>query len=116
MSPSQPSRRMSAEDAFFLYFEKTHAPLHITTVAIFDGEVPLDVVRENLAARMHLIPRYRQKAVFPPFFAGHPTWEDDPQFTVERHVYGVEVPSPVAGRSENRRGWLLPWPVDPFVR
>ena len=26
---------MSAEDAFFLYFEKTHAPLHITTVAIF---------------------------------------------------------------------------------
>ena len=85
---------MSAEDAFFLYFEKTHAPLHITTVAIFDGEVPLDVVRENLAARMHLIPRYRQKAVFPPFFAGHPTWEDDPQFTVERHVYGVEVPSP----------------------
>ena len=50
MSPSQPSRRMSAEDAFFLYFEKTHAPLHITTVAIFDGEVPLDVVRENLAA------------------------------------------------------------------
>src|SRR2546430_2759886 len=35
MSPSQPSRRMSAEDAFFLYFEKTHAPLHITTVAIF---------------------------------------------------------------------------------
>ena len=51
-------------------------------------------MRENLAARMHLIPRYRQKAVFPPFFAGHPTWEDDPQFTLERHVYGVEVPSP----------------------
>src|SRR5437868_1850926 len=53
MSPSLPTRRMSAEDAFFLYFEKTHAPLHITTVAIFDGDVPLDVVRENLAARMH---------------------------------------------------------------
>ena len=54
---------MSAEDAFFLYFEKTHAPLHITTVAIFDGDVPLDVVRENLNARMHLIP-LRETAPF----------------------------------------------------
>ncbi len=98
MSATPLSRRMTAEDAFFLYFEKPHAPLHITTVAIFEGDVSLSVVRENLTARMHLIPRYRQQAVVPPFLAGHPTWEDDPTFTVERHVFGAELPEHATDR------------------
>jgi WS/DGAT/MGAT family acyltransferase len=43
---------------------------------------------------MHLIPRYRQRAIIPPLHAGHPTWEDDPQFSLDRHVRLVQLPAP----------------------
>ena len=45
MPSTRLSRRMSAEDAWFLYFEKPDAPLHIGSVAIFDGDIPLDELR-----------------------------------------------------------------------
>ena len=57
MSMSLPSKRMSMEDAFFLYFEKPHAPLHIGALQIFEGTVPLDNALEGMASRMHLIRR-----------------------------------------------------------
>lgn len=88
------SRRMSAEDAWFLYFEKPDAPLHIGSVAIYEGQIPFDKMYASLDARMHTIPRYRQKAVIPPFYAGHPTWEDDPQFSLDRHLRLVTLPAP----------------------
>ena len=94
MSPTQLSRRMSAEDACFLYFEKPDAALHIGSVGIFEGEVPFDRLRASLDARMHTIPRYRQRAVIPPFVAGHPTWEDDPKFSIDRHLRLVKLPPP----------------------
>jgi len=85
---------MSAEDAWFLYFEKPDAPLHIGSVAVFEGDIPLAALRESMAARMHLIPRYRQRAVIPPLYAAHPSWEDDPEFSIDRHVRTVDLPSP----------------------
>ncbi len=94
MSSTRLSRRMSAEDAWFLYFEKPDAPLHIGSVGIFEGQVPFDKLCASMDARMHTIPRYRQRAVIPPFYAGHPTWEDDPNFHVDRHLRAVELPAP----------------------
>jgi WS/DGAT/MGAT family acyltransferase len=85
---------MSAEDAWFLYFEKPDAPLHIGSVAIYDGTVPFEKFYDSMQARMHTIPRYRQRAVIPPFFAGHPTWEDDPNFSLDRHLRLIELPKP----------------------
>jgi WS/DGAT/MGAT family acyltransferase len=85
---------MSAEDAWFLYFEKPDAPLHIGSVAIFDGDIPLEELRASVDARMHLIPRYRQRAIIPPLYAAHPTWEDDPQFSIDRHVREATLPAP----------------------
>ena len=75
------SKRMSAEDAFFLYFERPHAPLHVGSLGIFEGTIPVEKTREGLAARLHLIPRYRQRPVFPPLIGGYPSWEDDPDFS-----------------------------------
>lgn len=94
MSAPRLSHRMSAEDAWFLYFEKPDAPLHIGSVGIFEGTIPFDKAYESLNARMHLIPRYRQRAIIPPFYAGHPTWEDDPEFSLERHLTLIELPAP----------------------
>src|SRR2546428_5003415 len=88
------SRRMGGADAWFLCFEKPRAPLHIGSLGIFEGTIPLKKTIDGLAERLHLIPRYRQRAVFPPLFAGHPRWEDDPQFSLERHVRLVQLPAP----------------------
>jgi WS/DGAT/MGAT family acyltransferase len=89
---------MSMQDASFLYFEKPGQPLHITNVGISDGRVPLDRVIETMQERLHLIPRYRQRAMFPPLFAGHPVWVDDPAFAIERHVREATLPEPAGDR------------------
>ena len=94
MAATPLSRRMSAEDASFLYFEKHDAPLHIGSVAIYEGAIPFEKMYASMDARMHLIPRYRQRAIIPPFYAGHPTWEDDPKFSLDRHLRLVELPAP----------------------
>jgi len=94
MAASRLSRRMSAEDAWFLYFEKPHAPLHIGSVAIFEDDIPADDLRASMSARMHLIPRYRQRAIVPALYAAHPAWEDDPDFHIDRHVHEVRLPEP----------------------
>jgi WS/DGAT/MGAT family acyltransferase len=88
------TRRMSAEDAAFLYFETNTAPLHIGSLGIFEGDISLERLKASMASRMHLIPRYRQRAVIPPLYAGHPTWEDDPDFSLDRHLREVQLPAP----------------------
>ncbi len=87
-------KRMNAADAWFLYFERPQTPLHIGSLGIFEGKIPVEKTIEGLAQRLHLIPRYRQRAVFPPLFSGHPTWEDDPNFSLDRHVRQVDLPAP----------------------
>ena len=94
MSAAALSHRMSAQDAWFLYFERPEAPLHIGSVGIFEGQIPFDKLVASMEARMHLIPRYRQRPLAPPFYAGHPTWEDDPNFRLERHLRLVTLEPP----------------------
>lgn len=94
MPETKLAHRMTPEDAAFLYFEKPDAPLHIGSVATYEGTIPFDQMFVSLNARMHQIPRYRQKAVIPPFYAGHPTWEDDPDFSLSRHLRLVQLPAP----------------------
>lgn len=94
MSATQLTRRMSAEDAWFLYFEKPEAPLHIGSVALYEGQIDFEKAYGSINSRMHLIPRYRQRAVIPPFYAGHPTWDDDPRFSLDRHFRLISLPAP----------------------
>jgi WS/DGAT/MGAT family acyltransferase len=61
---------------------------------VYEGHVPLDVLVHALESRLHLLPRYRQKVVFPPFAMAHPTWEDDPSFDIRNHVAAVTLPPP----------------------
>jgi WS/DGAT/MGAT family acyltransferase len=90
--------RMSLHDASFLYFEKPGAPLHVTNIGVSEAPVPLDEVLATMESRLHLIPRYRQRVLFPPFFAGHPVWADDPDFSLERHVREAVLPAPAGDR------------------
>jgi len=94
MAQHGPSRRLSAQDASFLYFEKKESPLHIGSIAVFEGNVDYDRFVENVESKLHLIPLYQQLAVPTPFNISHPTWEWDQNFDVRRHIKRATCPSP----------------------
>ena len=86
------AHRLTTQDASFLYGESTSGPLHIGSLAIFDGEVDYARLLEHLERRMHLLPRYRQKLGFVPFNLAHATWEDDPEFDLRHHIFSHKLP------------------------
>src|SRR5579871_3678114 len=88
------NRRLTITDASFLYVEKPNQPMHVGSCLLYEGRLSADELIRALRQRMHLLPRYRQKVVFPPFGIDHPTWEDDPQFDVINHVGESALPAP----------------------
>jgi WS/DGAT/MGAT family acyltransferase len=99
MTEGNLARRLSAQDASFLYFEREEAPMHIGSIAVFEGQIPYDRFVETIAARLHLIPRYLQKVMPAPFNIGHPTWEWDLEFDIRRHIFQAKL-EPPGGESE----------------
>src|SRR3990172_9307045 len=92
--PSNLTRRLSAQDAAFLYLERPGAPLHIGSLGVYEGCIPFERFVAHMDSRMPLIPRYRQRLAFVPLSVAHPTWEDDPQFDIRSHVRSVSLPAP----------------------
>ncbi len=96
MNASKPSvklpHRLSSQDAAFIYGESYHGPLHIGCITYFDGRIDTDEFVAHLEARMHLLPRYRQRLAFVPLNLAHATWEDDPDFNVRNHVFWHSLP------------------------
>jgi diacylglycerol O-acyltransferase / wax synthase len=91
---------LGALDAFFLYAERSEAPLHIGSVYIFEGgsRVPggrgAAGVAQTIRERLHLVPRYRQRVRFRPLNLGHPVWVDDPDFDLDDHVRRTTLARP----------------------
>jgi len=94
MRNSVPKRRLSAADAAFLYLERKEIPLAIASVSVFDGPIPFDKFVASIASKLHLVPRYRQIVVMPPWNLGLPTWEDDPHFNIRQHIFRVRLDRP----------------------
>src|SRR5690348_5320165 len=88
------SRRLSGADAAFLYLERKEIPLHIACVSTFEGEIPFDQFVATIDSKLHLIPRYRQIVVSPPYNIGYPTWEWYPQFDIGEHIFRVRLDPP----------------------
>jgi diacylglycerol O-acyltransferase / wax synthase len=86
---------MSHVDASFLHIEDAVSHMHIGPVGIFEGPAPgPGEVAAAIAARLTLVPRYRQKVRFVPFDLGRPVWVDDPHFNLDYHVRRTALPSP----------------------
>jgi diacylglycerol O-acyltransferase len=87
--------RMSALDASFFFAESENTPMHVGSVAVFEGPAPTygDVVR-LLLSKMPLVPRYRQRVREVPMQLGRPLWVDDPHFQILYHVRHTAVPRP----------------------
>jgi WS/DGAT/MGAT family acyltransferase len=87
--------RLSSTDASFLTQENESSHMHIGGVCVFEGPPPgYDEFLEHVEARLHLVPRFRQKLAFPPLQAGRALWVDDPRLNLEYHVRHSSLPAP----------------------
>jgi diacylglycerol O-acyltransferase len=87
--------RLSGLDASFLHLERGGAHMHVASTMIFEGPTPrYEEVREQLAARLHLVPRFRQRLRFVPFGQGRPVWVDDPRLNLDYHLRYTALPAP----------------------
>jgi diacylglycerol O-acyltransferase len=87
--------RMSALDSGFYFAESENTPMHVGSVAVFEGPAPTygDVVR-LLLSKLPLVPRYRQRVREVPLQLARPVWVDDPHFQILYHVRHTAVPGP----------------------
>ena len=101
MSPN--SNRLSALDASFLDLEDGVSHMHIGSLGIFEGPAPpQDELVAKIAAKLPLVPRYRQIVRRIPGNVGRPLWVDDPHFHIDYHVRRTALPTP-GGEPELRR-------------
>jgi diacylglycerol O-acyltransferase / wax synthase len=94
--------RMSTLDAGFFFVEHDNVPMHIGSVAVFEGPMPAygDVVR-LFESKLPQVPRYRQVVKTTPLQLFRPVWADDVHFEVGYHVRHAAVPAP-GGAAELR--------------
>ncbi|MCZ4492225.1 MAG: wax ester/triacylglycerol synthase family O-acyltransferase, partial [Conexibacter sp.] len=87
--------RLTALDSSFLHLEDNGAHMHVAAVMTFEGEPPayVDLV-DAIEARLHLVPRYRQRLAFVPLGQGRPRWVDDPHFNARYHIRHTALPAP----------------------
>ena len=93
--------RLSVVDNSFLAIEDPNAHQHVGAVVLFetgplrngDGGVDIDRIREYVAARLSLIPRYRQRLVRVPL-GTRLVWVDDDHFNIHYHVRHASLPRP----------------------
>jgi WS/DGAT/MGAT family acyltransferase len=94
--------RLTGIDASFLRMERLETPMHVGALTVFeadplvgaDGRFRLQDVRELVASRLHLIPRFRKKVQHVPLDAGEPIWVDDDRFDIGYHVRLTALPAP----------------------
>jgi WS/DGAT/MGAT family acyltransferase len=87
--------RLTGLDSSFLHLERDAAHMHVAGCMVFEGEAPdYDELVEQILARLHLVPRYRQRLAFVPLNQGRPVWVDDPHFNVFFHVRHTALPQP----------------------
>jgi WS/DGAT/MGAT family acyltransferase len=112
--------RLSARDRLFLDLEGPHAPQHVGALCLFeapplqtaDGAIDIDRIRAHIAARLHLLPRTRQRLAFAPV-EHHPLFVDDAHFELDFHVRHAALPRPGNERQLKRLiGRLLAAPLD----
>src|SRR5439155_882308 len=100
-----PAKRLSGQDAAFLYLERPNMHMHVAGLSILDpstrpdGRVRAEDLAAVIASRLHLVPRFRQKVVSVPGNVGRPVWVDDEDFDIEFHLRRAALPPP-GGRRE----------------
>jgi diacylglycerol O-acyltransferase len=103
--------QLSALDATFLELEEADASahMHIGGVMVLDpqpggGAPPIELIRRDVIARLPDLPRYTQRLSTPRTGGLRwPSWVEDTNFRVERHVRVAGLPAP--GGLDELREW-----------
>ena len=93
--------RLSGLDQAFLHFETRTATMHVALTGVFgggslvraDGSLDFVRVRDHVASRLHLLPRYRQR-LMPMPLSRDPVWIDDDRFELEDHLRRAYLSAP----------------------
>jgi diacylglycerol O-acyltransferase len=87
--------RLQVLDELFLHLEGPNTHMHVGGVASFEGPPPdPEDVLGMVRARLHMVPRFRQKLALVPWGLGRPVWVDDAHFNLEYHVRHTALPRP----------------------
>ena len=89
------AERLSSLDASFLYLEEPDTPMHVGGVLILEAPAGgVEALEELVAARLSLVPRYRQRVAEVPGHLANPVWVDDPDFDLAYHLRRNGLPRP----------------------
>ncbi len=113
-APTVTVDHMGVLDAAFLYAEDAVTHLHIGSLARFEGPAPtFEDVAELFAAKLHLLPRYRQRVRMVPGDLARPVWVDDDHFDLRYHLRHTALPPPASEHDlRNLMGRLMSQPLD----
>jgi diacylglycerol O-acyltransferase / wax synthase len=112
---------LSPLEAVFLHIESERSPMHMASLALFEGapltddngDLRVDDVRHLISSRLDLVPKLRQRP-HPGLLNEAPLrWNDDPGFDIANHVTESRLPNP--GTEEQLLGLcgeLLSVPLD----
>ena len=93
------SERMSPVDTAWLHMDKPANPADIVSLMTFDDRLSYDAVKRVIEERLLKFDRFKQRVTETD---GHPTWEDDPEFHIERHVMRYELDAPLTSDTLSR--------------
>ncbi len=93
--------RLSHLDASFFALETRTTHMHVAALTVFEagpmrtpeGGIDSARIRNFVASRLHLMPRYRQRLAHVPFEQA-PVWVDDEHFNIDFHVRHTSLPRP----------------------
>src|SRR5919197_5297522 len=93
--------RLTAADLTMLWEDDFGWPQDIGVIAVLDGtplydaagRLRIEMVRDAIARRLHLVPRLRQVLYRPMWGLGRPLWVDVQTFDIARHVRVQPLPA-----------------------
>lgn len=67
----------------------------------FDRAIDVEELRESFRKQCDVFPKYRQRLAFRPSWFSGPYYENDPNFSLDRHFQVVDLPDPAGPRESN---------------
>ncbi len=93
------AKKLSSMDASFLYLETPEMPMHVGSMAIFrlpenyKGDFFEDF-KAMIGSRLHVAPILKARLEKAPLDIDHPSWVEDDQFDIDRHIFRGSLPAP----------------------
>ena len=106
------AKKLSSMDASFLYLETPEMPMHVGSMAIFklkDGYQGdfFEDFKKMIADRIHVAPILKARLEKAPLDIDNPSWIEDDQFDINRHIFRGGLPAPHDRATLERTvGWI----------